>query len=375
MSEKKAPRKVQDPEPDGTKLSTEERDNLDRSNKKVKRDVAAGETPDHTMAEVSVSPLTADMTSKAQEQGEKDMVDLSMEEVRNEEIDPDKVKRAIWKDQPERNLTYKERLMGFNGRKEGHLTNKKEEEESKNEGKEKPAQNHFMSDNRQAVVGEEAFGPWMHVQRNIRRRTRFNQNNNRSPPQNYEQNNGSRFQVIAQDEGLDQMEVDHNQNQMVVYEDQSPQNQQGIENVQNESQSPSKSKGVKIKQKKMETPVSSNRKVGGGTQGNQEHKKQAKSPSDKANDHVVVTSPGIIRKQQPTGVQGKSPSKPIEQANKVPTKNNTNSEITRPKQRKPPDDKEYEEQLRLMKITENELRAAGTLLSGLGITQVTDNRL
>ncbi|KAF7832217.1 hypothetical protein G2W53_014550 [Senna tora] len=117
----------------------------------------------------------------------------------------------------------------------------------------------------------------------------------------------------------------------------------------------------------METPMSISRKTGNAPKGTQDSKKQAKTPFEKANEHVVVTSAGVPKKQQDSGSLGRSPSKPTENTNKATTK--ANVEAASPKQRKPFDNDEYEEQLRLIRIIEKELRASGTTLSDLGINQ------
>ncbi|KAF7832218.1 uncharacterized protein G2W53_014551 [Senna tora] len=117
---------VQDLEPEGTNLSAEERDNLERSNKKVKQNDSSADNHDVQMDEIGGVTPTGSAAHVARTHGNNDQLDSNMEEARNEEIDP----------------------------------NKKEEDGSKEEeGKESAAQSNFMSDNRKIVIREEAFGP------------------------------------------------------------------------------------------------------------------------------------------------------------------------------------------------------------------------
>ncbi|KAF7825081.1 putative LRR receptor-like serine/threonine-protein kinase [Senna tora] len=86
--------------------------------------------------------------------------------------------------------------------------------------------------------------------------------------------------------------------------------------------------------------------------------------TDKANEHTVVTSAGVGKKQQSQNTIGKSPSKTTDQNAKTTSQS---SDAARPKPKKPPCNDE--EHLRLLQIYEKEQCEKGTLLSGLGITQ------
>ncbi|KAF7815297.1 uncharacterized protein G2W53_029266 [Senna tora] len=170
---------------------------------------------------------------------------------------------------------------------------------------------------RRVEVGEEAFGPWMMVPRITGRRARQNnsQGQNPKPVINEKTRNGTRFEVIRDLEGK-QKQLETTLNQME------------------------------------EEPI---QKESGG-------KKIAKTPYEKARDHVVVTSPAVNIKKANQQVQ-KSPLKPFESSQKS-SKANTDS--SKPKPRKMAD---FDETLALMKAAEKNLGDPAKLLDDLGATQ------
>ncbi|KAF7815852.1 uncharacterized protein G2W53_029821 [Senna tora] len=94
-----------------------------------------------------------------------------------------------------------------------------------------------------------------------------------------------------------------------------------------------------------------------------------KTPSEKAHDHIVVTSQPQNTRPSPTQLPSKSPSKGKEGLSKNPV--NKSMDQSKVKHKKPPD---YNESLALIKIAEK-MYNQDTILSELGAVQVYTNHL
>ncbi|KAF7805280.1 non-LTR retroelement reverse transcriptase-like [Senna tora] len=303
-------------------LTTEEEDQLLRSKKKVKRDGDSDANPDDQMSEADGLVIEEISMEDPPMQIPELMIsgDEEMKEAPRKEPKPEPVRRSLWASEPEKNISYKERLMGFNGRngEEGNSAELKD-----------LSQFQIKGDYKRVEIGEEALGPWMYVHYNNRRRTRTPQNGTKVQTTiETKEKPGSRFQAIAnadEQEPKEEIKDDSNidpQNKSVEQIVTRPEKNDQV------SASPGKPRSMKVKNKKPEVAALVHKKTG---------------------------NIGPVPTEKPS----KNIPKELSDGNK-------------PKQRKPPD---YEETLNLMRIAEKELRASGDPLPGLGLTQVYDNRL
>ncbi|KAF7842450.1 RNA-directed DNA polymerase [Senna tora] len=376
-----APRKPQERNPESEILTMEEKDGLRRSVKKIKRHGSPNDKEDALMAEVE-NPTKEEIQKPVSKDAQmEDSIlqptprkeDEIMEEISRAIGEPRQVRRALWSADEETNLSYKDRLLGINGRKEGFISENEDEEidldlegeeeqpitedetelicptkESDPSNKNSSEPIIMKGDNRKVEIGEEALGPWMHVQHNPRRRPRGGQSGTRSDASK-EQNlsSGSRFQAIAklqEKEGNDDTnESQSNEPQGNLKEAQEEQLVISQPPPKEDAQTQNNTKGVKVKTRKMELASLTPKKSGGPPHHTSDNGK-TKPPHEKASEHIIITSAGVSRKQHNQASPAKSIQKLIESANKAASK--TTTEETMPKTKKPPD---YEEQLRMMK--------------------------
>ncbi|KAF7802812.1 putative ribonuclease H protein At1g65750 family [Senna tora] len=330
---------LQDGAPEIEDITAEEEDQLDWSTKKVKRDEDLVAIPDQQMSEADHVQETSGDKEDFSSMGLEETSDAQMEEAILETPTKKQVNRALWKPESGSNLSYKEKLLGFNGRNEGCMSDNEDDDWEKE-----------MDIEEEQKAGNSA--------------SKTNPNGNPSIE------TASRFQAIAQldEKGEDRVSVEE------IVDDPPLRNDEmqtiDLEKPKQGDQNQGKARGVKVKNKRMEIGNITPKKAGVASQTSSDNpRKNAKQPHEKASDHTVVTSVGANRKQHAPAGPVKSPSRPSDNANKAVPKALT--EVTRPKKKKPPD---FNESLHLIKMAEKELSAPGTLLSDLGLTQVYDNR-
>ncbi|KAF7834856.1 uncharacterized protein G2W53_009715 [Senna tora] len=102
------------------------------------------------------------------------------------------VKRVLWVPDPAVNQSYKDKLVGINGRDKDLFVEEDAVE---------------IEDLGKVEVGEEAFGPWMTVQLNRKRRPRPPAKNQQPASAPKYPNSGSRFEVFNLEESGD-MDID-----------------------------------------------------------------------------------------------------------------------------------------------------------------------
>ncbi|KAF7833178.1 LIM domain-containing protein A-like [Senna tora] len=187
----------------------------------------------------------------------------------------------------------------FGHNKEGCPNNRKEGDPSNKESKEPIT---MKGDNRRVEVGKEALGPWMHVQRNSRRRPRGGQSGARTEAsKDHNLISESRFQAIAQladKEGNDET-IDNQMNETSGNLKEVQVEQPAISQIPSKEVAhvPINAKGVKVKSRKMELANLTPKKSGGAPQPTSDNRK-TKPPYEKASEHIVITSVGVSRKQQ-----------------------------------------------------------------------------
>ncbi|KAF7834696.1 uncharacterized protein G2W53_009555 [Senna tora] len=139
-------------------LTPEEQDNLKRSTKKIK---TQGESttvdPAQGVEHEESSPKPMEESPEGKEKKEEVIPHLDSE---NGESKIKSVKRALWVPDPAVNQSYKDKLVGINGRDKDLFV-----EEDADTGKPvKPTS--VIGDSGKVEVRDEAFGPWMTVQLN-----------------------------------------------------------------------------------------------------------------------------------------------------------------------------------------------------------------
>ncbi|KAF7834662.1 uncharacterized protein G2W53_009521 [Senna tora] len=180
-------------------LTPEEQDNLKRSTKKIK---TQGESttvdPAQGVEHEESSPKPMEESPEGKEKKEEVIPHLDSE---NGESKIKSVKRALWVPDPAVNQSYKDKLVGINGRDKDLFV-----EEDADTGKPvKPTS--VIGDSGKVEVRDEAFGPWMTVQLNCRRRPRPPAKNQQPASAPKYPNSGSRFEVFNLEESGD-MDID-----------------------------------------------------------------------------------------------------------------------------------------------------------------------
>ncbi|KAF7836360.1 uncharacterized protein G2W53_011219 [Senna tora] len=330
-------RTLQEGAPENEDITTEEEDQLDRSTKKVKRDGDLEGQLDLQMSEAEHIQETSGCQSDSSNLVPEEISDERMVEAVLEIPIVKPENGILWKPDSGPNLSYKEKLLG---------------------------------DRKQIEVGEEAQGPWMYVQRFNRRKPKVGNTANKSISSGEPSTGtGSRFQALAQ---MNDKRDDKADTEEIVGEPSLKKDEIQIaepEKPNHGNQTQGKARGLKVKTKKMEIGTVTPKKPGAVTQlSSENNRKNTKQPHEKAADHIVVTSVGATRKQHTQAGPAKSPTRSADNANKAAPKALT--DVTRPKQKKPPD---FNESLHLIKMAEKEMGASGMLLPDLGFTQVYDN--
>ncbi|KAF7827310.1 uncharacterized protein G2W53_018474 [Senna tora] len=228
---------LQDSNKESSSPSSEDKDLQYRSKKNSKLndngETIGGEDDENKMKETSVSGMDVSPTKEDSRVPYEEKVSSPMatsppkiggsQDVEMEEssLDP-KAKRALWAEEEKRNdneTSYKEKLLGFNGRCEGHISEEEEDcdsqesEEDMEESEEtedeliyptlkisQEERNNLYKDYppKPVEVGSEAFRPWMISPRRTRRRQRQLTNLNQTNGHKLE-NEGtskSRFEVL-----------------------------------------------------------------------------------------------------------------------------------------------------------------------------------
>ncbi|KAF7817817.1 uncharacterized protein G2W53_023272 [Senna tora] len=281
-------------------------------------------------------------------------------------------RRALWGANPTSPQSYKEKLMGVNGRDKDFFdlededmvyeSSEEEQEDAQNMDEDflcpelvkNNTQIQVVGDIKRVEVGEEAFGPWMIVQPNRRRRQKP-QNKNIQPATNQNPvSTGSRFEAISNEDMRD-MEIDRQgdpksnqqipqtENNILIHEepredvDPTPENRQ---------------KAPKGKQRKPENHDMGSRKLSLSSQVPNQNKKTVRTPIGKCQYHILVTSVGTKNLTTPGS---KSQAKGLNINPKAPTKHPTKSLKEREEE-----DARMEEHLRVMRILEKQEKEAVT---------------
>ncbi|KAF7804909.1 uncharacterized protein G2W53_044020 [Senna tora] len=235
----------QDSESPSQDLSAEEKDNLSRSTKKVKRD---GDSMEERGAPSQPRVETEQSLSQAMEESPKPDKQASQDEVMSdinkEKNQKSSVKRVLWSKDQSQELTKTEEGV-------------KESQHSHDQN------GQHVQENKKIEVGEGAFGPWMIA--DSRRRLRYNKNSRQNVGGNQaskekNQGSGSRFETIAQEE-----EGATNEEPIVQEEQQIP--VLSIEDIPKSSQeknppnqSEVRSKSIKVRTKRVDVNSPLNRK-------------------------------------------------------------------------------------------------------------------
>ncbi|KAF7833600.1 hypothetical protein G2W53_015933 [Senna tora] len=322
-----APRIIQEPDEKGNELSTEEKDQLRRSNKKMKTD---GETiaaeGDLQMIDVAESHIEIPQPEEGMMGGitqpnDSPMLDLDL-----------------------------------------NLVSKKEKEEAPDPMDKNTIHKQAMGESK-VEVGDDAFGPWMMAQKNTRRKPRPRSESRPRPgisnkPATSPPQEGSRFNVLDQEESHDdQMEQDTPMSEQEPNPYGIPVVDPVIQQIVPVQQEP------KNRMRKHEKSTSASK-----TQPPSEARKTSKNPQEKATNHTVVIASPNSKKQQVLVNPIRSPPKPLESSGKASFKGL--GDPPKVKQKKPPD---YNESLELIRSSERALKASGKSVFDLGVTPIYDN--
>ncbi|KAF7842974.1 ribonuclease H [Senna tora] len=270
-------------------LTAEEEDNLNRSTKKIKTTEGAG-------ASIVLDSLeTPESQSNPMEECQIEEIKMSdtiptLDAVPNDEVKS--VRRELLTDPNQGNISYKEKLIGINGRDKDF----------------------FITTSNSKGMGS-----------------------------------GSRFEIInsVEEEGMDidQQPKVQEQPQHVVQQIIKPHGSMDLG-----SQSPQRNKGCKIKPKKVETQVLGGKKPISATSSSVIPKRTVKPSNEKSQSHTLVTSIHMGTKNLSMNLNNKSPSKITEGVPKAPTKHPTNLGSERLGM-----DSKMKEQLSLMKVAEKQI--------------------
>ncbi|KAF7825453.1 uncharacterized protein G2W53_016617 [Senna tora] len=327
---------VQDPEPPP---SPEEQDQRKRSTNKQKPNDSDGKPVEENIVgdAMEESPQSKENTREDEE-----IPDL-------EDVSP-KAKRALNLGETPVTISYKDRLLGINGRGNDDCSG------------------YNPLANRNVEVGSEAFGPWM-IPRRQRRMPRPNQSksNNNNPKGNSSIITVSRFGSLA---NLEQEQAQEDAKMEPIIELNTPPTKDMEKTTMklSEAKNETGTSNLKPRQKKVEINISNQKRQGPNSQAVQQLKRQSKKPLEKVQEHTLVTSQAQGTRNLTVQHNAKSPLKNRED----PSKTNNGQDPPKYKQRKPPD---YEESLRLIKMAERNLADPDTLLSDLGAVQVYTNNL
>ncbi|KAF7803041.1 hypothetical protein G2W53_042152 [Senna tora] len=274
-------------------ISTEVQDQVHRSNRKLKED--EGLAP---MEGIASNDTEGKMENKGECQ-ETQSKDEELEIVTVEEIDesmPD-LEEVLPKDnqkdsksqdsyQKGRELSYKEKLLGINGREKTPPDT--DSTQGNTATRTNPAHSIYGT---KVEVGEEAFGPWMIPQKRSRRRPRqtsANPNQDPKPQPGTEQQVGNRFISISVEEQPTADEGDHQTSQNTLI--QPVQETPIVEGKQIPIQPEIKSKAVRSKSKKPEVQNQPVKRQNPSNSQAVPNKKASKMHLEKTQEHTVVMS-------------------------------------------------------------------------------------
>ncbi|KAF7821865.1 AT-hook motif nuclear-localized protein 17-like [Senna tora] len=313
-------------------LTVEEQENLKRSVKKIKmHDGSTTVDPPESSEHEGHSPKPMEESPIAESKLMDEIPNLTLDKG-----DPRSkpVRRSLWGANPLNPQSYKEKLMGINGRDKDIFFN--EEDICKEE----------PSDDEQEVdLQGKATQPATSLKTT---------------------NSGSRFEAIN-DEAIRDMDIDkdleNTEEQQIIVNLAAEETKMAKDLAQQES----RQKPVKNKQKKGDIQSIGSKKQIQVNQAPIHPKKTGRIPTEKGKDHTLVTSIGT---KNLTTQGSKTPIKLTDSHPKAPTKHPT----TAPKG-SVDKDAEVEEQLRAIRLMEKQEREAGTSLGALGATHVYSNLL
>ncbi|KAF7821450.1 ribonuclease H [Senna tora] len=324
--------------------SSEEKDQMKRSIKKIKKnDPSVGDMEITDMMIEGDDGTQSNSISEGLEKMAGMDEDTAMGDTTSNDTSSREVKRSLWGTGKDGEISYRDKLLGFNGRGNEAKSDVDDnesiadpEEEGDLPGEKKESQGKYppYEGSKKVVVGEEAFGPWMIPQRKFRRRAKVAQSTPSGNPagQNRKQTNatsGSRYEAIA------------SLNDDIGEEQQDAILDLVIPDVDTETII----KAPAILNSPDQTPV-------------------------RQNMHKTRSRKGTTKKQSASSLIVRSPLKSVDRKPKPSSSQGGDSSV--PKSKKPPDikEKEMREQLNLMKAYERNMRALGDSLLELGATQV-----
>ncbi|KAF7833161.1 reverse transcriptase [Senna tora] len=296
-------------------LSTKEQDNLRRSTKKSK----PNEKDDGiTLVLPSVKELEA-MT---------EMTDAENPAIIVKEGHSKVVRSLNWGNNNGGAITFKDKLLAFNGREYKSSPDPVNGETNQTE---KPV---VGMGQKRVEVGEDHFGPWMIPQRRPRRVFRRPQQVRADTDSgNTPMNQSSRFEVLNQVLEEDNRRDSGKDQQMTS----QPDNHDPIDILKTSGDTPSRvdsKKVVKNANRKIETATGA-KKSNTTVEVAPGNKKTGKAPFEKATEHTVVTSSSSGIKNSSQSPISPSPGKNKETTTKINSK--PHIEGGAPKQKKPPD--------------------------------------